>query len=188
MPLLSWVFRTKPSLDERDYRRAARGLVLDAVGSMSMVTLQGGPFLAAFAIALGASNYEIGLLATIAFASQFMQIPGLMLVHRVPRRRGLVTLCAAVSRLLWVFIILIPVLFVGRGVTFLMQWLVLAAAAGALAGPAWNSLLRDVIPPERMGRVFSRRMTLGTIFALGFTRVRHEMGASRCWGRTSRPS
>jgi MFS family permease len=50
-----------------------------------------------------------------------------------------------------------------------MQWLAVAAAAGALAGPAWNSLLRDVIPADRMGHMYSRRMTLGTVFALVFT-------------------
>ncbi len=167
--LWQWIFRTKPALDEKDFHRSERGLLVDAVGSMSMVTLQGGPFLAAFAIALGASNYEVGLLATIAFGSQLMQLPGLMLVQKFPRRRGLTVLCAAVSRLLWIFIILIPLLFINRGTTFLMQWLVLAAAAGAMAGPAWNSLVRDIVPPQRMGQIFSRRMTLGTISALLLT-------------------
>jgi MFS family permease len=167
--ILEGLFRTQLSLSEADYRRAGRGLIADGVCSTSMATLQGGPFLAAFAIALGASNYEVGLLATIGFLSQFAQVGGLMLVERYPRRRGIVFVGAAASRVTWLLIILIPVLFVGRGVTFLMQWLLLAAVIGAVAGPAWNSLIREVVPPERMGRLFSRRMAVSTAFALGLT-------------------
>jgi len=167
--LLGRAFQTQESLSDRDYRRAGRGLIADGVCSTSMATLQGGPFLAAFAIALGASNYEVGLLATIGFLSKFAQLGGLFLVQKFPKRRGIVILSAGVSRLLWVFILLIPLLFVNRGVTFLMQWLFLAAMVGAVAGPAWNSLLRDVVPQSTMGKLFSTRMVLGTVFALSLT-------------------
>ncbi len=167
--ILGSALRTQPSLAEADYHRAGRGLIADGICSSSMATLQGGPFLAAFAIALGASNYEVGLLASIGFLSQFAQLAGLYLVQKVPRRRAIVFFAAGVSRLLWVLILLIPLLFVDRGVTFLMQWLFVAALAGAAAGPAWNSLIRDVVPQSKMGRLFSTRMVLGTVFALGFT-------------------
>lgn len=163
------LFRTQPSLTQADHRRARRGLLADGVCSSSMATLQGGPFLAAFALALGASNYEVGLLATIGFLSQFAQLGGLFLVQKFPKRRGIVVLAAGASRLLWVLILLIPVFFLNRGVTFLMQWLFVAALVGAVAGPAWNSLVRDIVPPAAMGRVFSRRMFLGTSFALALT-------------------
>ncbi len=167
--IFSSAFRTQASLSDQDLRRARRGLLVDGVCSSSMATLQGGPFLAAFALALGASNYEVGLLATIGFLSQFAQLGGLFLVQKYPRRRGIVFLAAGASRLLWVFILLIPLLFLNRGVTFLMQWLFVAALAGAVAGPAWNSLIRDIVPSATMGRLFSTRMALGTTFALSLT-------------------
>ena len=47
---------------------------------MGMGTLQGGVFLSAFALAIGASNYEIGLIATVTFLSQLMQLPGLFVL------------------------------------------------------------------------------------------------------------
>jgi len=78
-------------------------------------------------------------------------------------------LAAGASRLLWVPILLIPLLFLNRGVTFLMQWLFVAALIGAVAGPAWNSLIRDIVPQDTMGRLFSTRMVLGTAFALSLT-------------------
>ncbi|NLF31059.1 MAG: MFS transporter [Planctomycetes bacterium] len=163
------LFHTQQSLTPADRRRAAGALMVDGVCSSAMVTLQGGPFLAAFAIALGASNYEVGLLATIGFASQLMQLLGLLLVQRMPVRRAIIVLTAGASRLLWVLILLIPVLFADRGTTFLMQWLFVAAALGAMGVPAWNSLIRDVVPARIMGRLFSRRLVLWMISALVLT-------------------
>ena len=160
---------TQESLSESDLSRVERMLVADGTCVMAMVTLQGGVFLTAFALALGASNYEIGLLTTIVFASQFMQIAGLGLLKWWPKRRAWVVLLCGLSRLLWIFIILIPLLFPRRGVTFLLQWLLVAALVGAMAGPAWNSLMRDIVPENQRGRVFARRLTWGTGLALACT-------------------
>ncbi len=160
---------TQDRLSEADARRAVRMVVLDGVCSMAMGTLQGGPFLTAFAFAIGASNYDVGLLAAIGFSSQIVQIPALSLLQLVRRRRLLTVTCAAAARALWVFIVLVPVLFVQAGVTFLLHWLFLSALVAAVPAPAWNSLLRDVIPPEALGRVFARRSLLGGALGLVLT-------------------
>jgi hypothetical protein len=162
-------FHTQESLSPEDVGRGYRMVVADGICSMAMATLQGGPFLASFALAIGASNYEVGLLASIGLFSQLMQLPGLYLVTRYRRRRALVTLCAGLSRLLWIFILLIPLLFFRRGISFLIQWLFIAGLIGAVPGPAWNSLLRDVLPHDRLGHVFSRRMMYGTGLSLVLT-------------------
>ena len=161
--------QTQETLTDHDRSRAARLLIVDGVCVMGMMTLQGGVFLPAFALLMGATNYEIGMLTTIALASQLMQLPGLALVSRFKLRRAIIVFSVAVSRLLWLPIICMPVLFAGHGVTFLLQWIILAAVTGALAGPAWNSLLRDVVPTESMGKVFSKRLSLGTALALVMT-------------------
>ena len=163
------MFRTQAALTAADTERGTRLLTVDGVCSMSMATLQGGPFLPAFALALGAGSYEIGLITTILFLSQLMQLPGVFVMRYVPSRRAFVAICAAVSRGLWVFIILIPLLFYNRGVTFLLQWLLIASLAGALAGPAWNSLLRDIVPQQNMGSIFARRLVVGNLFIIALT-------------------
>jgi hypothetical protein len=176
--LLTGLFRTSEGLSEQDAERAGGLLVTDGVCATGMGALAGGPFLAAFALAIGASNYEIGTLATIGLLSQLMQLPGLALTNYFPKRRAIVTVLAGVSRLLWLFIILIPLLFfkrgvtsqpVDRGVTFLLQWFMISALVGAAAGPAWNSLLRDIVPKDRFGSIFAQRMAWGTALALAFT-------------------
>ncbi len=163
------LLETSTQLTEQEVQRGSRLLVADGVCAMGMGALVGGPFLAAFALAIGASNYEIGMLVTIALLSQLMQLPGLALTRYFPKRRAIVTVLSGMARLVWLFIILIPLLFVDRGITFLLQWFMVAALVGAAAGPAWNSLLRDIIPPQRFGRVFAQRMALGTALALGLT-------------------
>ncbi|MFO7869909.1 MAG: MFS transporter [Kiritimatiellia bacterium] len=169
MNMFSRLFVTKDKLSEQDVARGSRLLVTDGVCAMGMGALAGGPFLAAFALAIGASHYEIGMLATIALLSQLMQFPGLALIRYFPRRRAIVTVLSGLSRLLWLFIILIPLLFVNRGITFMLQWFMISALVGAAAGPAWNFLLRDIIPKDSFGRLFARRMTLGTALALALT-------------------
>lgn len=163
------VVATQEQLSAREARRGIRMVVLDGVCSMAMATLLGGPFLTAFALALGATNYDIGVLAAIAFFAQLMQVPGLYLVHAVRRRRAIAVVTATTARLLWLLIVLIPALFPQAGVTFLLHWLLLSALIGAIPGPAWNSLVRDIVPPEALGRVFARRMILGNAVALGLT-------------------
>jgi MFS family permease len=167
--LIPYLFRVQDTLSEKESLRGIRLLKLDGVAGISMITLQGGPFLVAFAVALGATNYEVGLLMTIALVSQFMQIPGLYLLKKVKRRRLVAVSALTVSRLSWVFIIAIPFLFLDRGITFLLHWLIFISLVGALAAPAWNSWVRDLVPEDRLGAVFSRRMYWSTIFALILT-------------------
>ncbi len=162
----SSLFATTDHVSESDINKSSKMITIDGICSMGMGALQGGVFLSAFALALGATNYEIGLIASIAFLSQFMQLPGLFLLKQLKRRRAIVVFSAGISRLLWLFIILIPFIFADKGITFLIQWLFISMLIGSLAGPSWNSLIRDVIPAEKMGSIFARRMMLGTIFAL----------------------
>ena len=180
--LFSELSRTQASLSESDTSRVERMLVADGACVMAMVTLQGGVFLTAFALALGASNYEVGLLTTIVFASQFMQVAGLGLLKWWPRRRAWVVLLCGLSRLFWVFIILIPLLFPERGVTFLLQWLLVAGLIGAMASPAWNPLMRDIVPEKVRGRFFARRLAWGTGLALVCTLLG---GAAIDWWKTA---
>jgi MFS family permease len=160
---------TREQLTEHDRERGTRLITADGICSMVMASLQGGPFLTAFALGIGASNYEIGLLAAIGFLSQAVQLPALFLVRVFPYRRAITVVSALSSRLAWIFIILTPALFVDRGVSWLIHWLFLSAVLTSAAAPAWNSLLRDLVPGDRLGRVFSLRTLLGNLVALPLT-------------------
>jgi len=160
---------TQERLSKEEVRKGVRLLVAEGACSLSMITVHGGPLLASFALALGASNYEIGLLTTITFLGQSLQVAGLYLVKTFQKRKAIAVICAGTSRLLWLFIIAIPLLFVNQGVTFLLQWLLLSACIGALPGPSWTSLYRDLVPPKILGRLSSKRLVLGTGLGLTLT-------------------
>jgi len=80
------IFQTKDKLEEPDVQKGIKLVTVDGICSSGMGTLQGGVFLSAFALAIGASNYEVGLLAAFAFLSQLIQIPGLFLVREKLRK------------------------------------------------------------------------------------------------------
>jgi len=162
------LFIPRIHLKESELGQGLKMYVRDGVFSTGMATLQGGVYLTAFALALGASQKQIGLIASIAFLSQLMQLPGLYLVSRFPRRKLITVLSASLSRLCWLPIILLP-FFRDGGVSFLLAFLFIAAMIGALPGPAWNSLQRDLLPLERLGSINSRRILLSTVVAMVFT-------------------
>ena len=163
------LLHTRQRLTGHDLERARHLITVDGICSMTMASLQGGPFLTAFALGLGASNYEIGLLAAIGFLSQIVQLPALLLLRIFPYRRAITVASALTSRLAWIFIILTPALFVDRGISWVVHWLFLSAVLTSAAAPAWNSLLHDLVPSTQLGRVFSLRTVFGNLVALPLT-------------------
>jgi len=163
-------FEPCSDLAPEEVQKGLRFVVGDGICSSAMGALQGGAFLVAFALALGATNFEIGILAAVGFFAQISQIPAIYLVERVRNRKVITVAFAAASRLVWLIIIIIPFVFIAKqGVTLLIFALFVYAIVGAISGNAWTSMLRDLIPENIMGRLFSRRMMLGTGLALALT-------------------
>jgi hypothetical protein len=71
--------------------------------------LTSGGFLAAFALALGASNLQIGILTALPFIGQTFQIPAVLLVERLGRRKVVAVPAYFLAQSLWIPIALIPV-------------------------------------------------------------------------------
>jgi hypothetical protein len=98
-----------------------------------MATLTSGAFLAAFALQLGAPNLMIGLLAAIPPIAQLIQIPGILLVERIRKRRAIAIITASLSRVFLLLIAAIPLLFnLGKGLFFLILALVLSSVFAAV--------------------------------------------------------
>src|SRR5262245_33081769 len=146
-----------------------RSIVFDGICTTAMNAFFVGPFLAAFALALGASHWEIGLISAIAFLSMPMQLVGLYAVDRWKRRRRLVVLCALSARLLWILIVCLPFFPEKDSVRVLLAVLVCSGLIAAVPGPAWHSLVRSLLPVNSLGKVFSKRLAWGTIIGLTLT-------------------
>lgn len=152
-------------------RRAVRYRNLDGAFTKAMDTLTGGPFLAGLALALGASNLEIGFIAAIPFLSKVMFIPATWMVERFGRRRRICVLTTLLGRPLLLGIALAALFWPpARARAVLMGGLAVYSMLATFAGLAWNVWMKDLVPARLRGRVFSRRLWLmgltGTILSL----------------------
>lgn len=150
-------------LDERAREQGLRMVLRDGVTSQIMGTLTGGPFLVAFVLALGGSTLTVGLIAALGPFSQMLQVPAIYLVEWARRRKALVVLITAASRLFWLPVALLPWLAPPAArIPLLIACVFAYFALGTVSGLAFNSWMRDLIPSDRLGSVFSRRLALGT--------------------------
>lgn len=162
---VSRLFQSKDQVSPDELDKGLKAVVYDGMCSQTMGVLTGGAFLVAFALALGASNFHIGLLATIPFLAQFLQLPAVYLVERFRARKATSVTFSGISRVFWLLIAAIPLLFAANlssGLYVLIVAILLFAGLGAVSGTSWNSWMRDLIPQKMLGRVFSRRLMLAT--------------------------
>ncbi|MBN1454828.1 MAG: MFS transporter [Methanomicrobia archaeon] len=161
------LFAVKEQLTDDEIESGLRSVIKDGLTTQTMVTLTGGAFLVAFALKLGASNLVIGLLAAIPPLAQLMQIPAVYLVERYRVRRAICAAATAVSRSFWLLIALIPFLFNPQiGLLVLLLGLLLYASFGAIGSSSWNSWMHDLVPHDRLGAFFSKRMSLATAIGI----------------------
>ena len=158
------MFEVKDNLTDDEIRYGLRNVIKDGLTSQAMGTLTGGVFLVAFALKLGASNMVIGLLAAIPFLAQLIQIPSIYLIEKYRSRRAICVYSSALSRMFWLLIAAIPFLFsIETGLMVLMTALILQSAVGGIGGCCWNSWMRDLVPSDRLGSFFSKRMSLAAV-------------------------
>lgn len=117
-------------------------------------------YLALYALAFGASNSQIGLLAALAALSGAVAFfPGARLAEAWGRKKLIVVLCGGgAGRLLILGLALLP--FFSHGGDMVYAIIVLAAARGFVANlgmPAWTALSAEIVPVGMRGRFFSWR-------------------------------
>jgi MFS family permease len=147
--------------------RAGRNLLIDAAAATAIGALNSGVVLLALALHIGASNVEIGLLAAIPLLTQVLQAPTVTLVERVRRRRLISVSSVFVARLAlpaYAAVPFIPDRDVAAGV--LLAAALLHYGLNAVGACSWNSWMRDLLPPDRLGQFFSRRGLWGTIVSV----------------------
>lgn len=146
-----------------DEERAAgqRVMIAEGVFSRAMEGVTGGVILAGFALALGASDFEIGLLAAIPFLAQLAHLPAIVLLSRFPDRRRLAVAAATTARVLFFLVALLPFLALPvRPVSAVIAVLACYATIATLGGASWQVWVRELVPRERLGAYFGRRMAV----------------------------
>ncbi|MBN2186896.1 MAG: MFS transporter [Dehalococcoidia bacterium] len=166
---LSKLLEPKPTISSQDMATGLKWLTWEGAFSLGFNSITTSGFLAAFALALGANNLQIGILAAIPFLAQIVQIPAIWLVEKFRRRKAIAVLSWFPAQLLWFPIALIP-FFIGIPSAMaisLLLWLMTARGLlNAVCNAAWNGWIRDLVPQRILGRFFSRRLTFATVTAI----------------------
>ena len=150
--------RPKEILTEAEVSRGLRIGIAEGLASEAMTTLTGGAFLVALALILGASNFEIGLLAALPTLTNVSQLFSIWLVRRFANRRLISVICSVLARVPLASVGFLILAFSGQtSVEALIFFLFFYYLFGSISGPVWNSWMKDLIPARSLGGYFSKR-------------------------------
>jgi len=156
--------RSVDSVSAQELAAAERSLVADAAWASLTGAWSGGVVLAAFAIALGAGPFAIGLLAAIPIAAQVAQLPAIALIERFRERKRIGVLVIVLSRVCLLALIAVPFIpECQRALVLLIAGQIAIAVLGSIGACAVNSWLHQLISRDRLGPFFARRLLWGTL-------------------------
>ncbi|MBO9683845.1 MAG: MFS transporter, partial [Flavisolibacter sp.] len=163
----------KPSdaLSVKEVNRGLNLVVKDGLAAEAMSVFTGGTFLVAMAVMLGATNFQIGLLAALPTLTNIFQLIAIALVQRYNNRRAVAVFSNLFARFPLLIIGSLPFLFsTGTSIQVLIFLLFFHYFFGSVAGASWNSWMKDLVPEEKLGSYFSHRtritQTLNVILSL----------------------
>lgn len=149
-------------LTEDQKKEQARKISVKEGSFTSLMDGFGLRYITPYALALGATNFQIALLGSLpTLLGDFAQLSTLKLIEKFSRKK-IVLLSVIFQAIMWLPLILIGWLyFTSRLSTFTAScWTIAIYAAivlaGAIASPAWSSWMKDILTSES-GRYFSRR-------------------------------
>ena len=157
----------KPSTTVLSGKQIQTGLSFvtkDGIFTEAMVALTGGTFLVAMAMQMGASNFQIGLLAALPTLSNIFQLVSIWLVQRYNNRRAISVISSFFARFPLLVIGILPFVFsAGTSINALIFLLFFHYFFGSISGASWNSWMKDLVPEEKLGSYFSYRTRLAQI-------------------------
>ncbi len=180
---------TQPGFSVKRTVAALRLSIYDGIFANIYVNLTGSVFLPAFALALGASSLQIGMLASIPLFANIAQLGGTYLVEKYNRRKKVAVRAAFAARILWLPIIILSVLMASSRPWFVLQVVILLIAVssilGAVSGVAWLSWMSFIVPGDIRGRYFGLRNAI-----LGAANIALTLLAGRFldWFRQQQPN
>jgi len=159
-------FTTSAVLSETQIESGEQSILKDSLAGEAMVNLSGGAFITAMAIHLGASNFQIGLLAGLPILTNIFQLLSIWLVKRYNNRRAVAVISSFLGRFPMLFAGFLPFIFsTAVGLKLLLAILFVHYFFGSVAGASWNAWVKDLIPEKRLGSFFSHRTKLVTILS-----------------------
>jgi MFS family permease len=141
-------------------KKGLRDATLDGSFYSVMTSLTNGVFLTGFALALGASHFEIGVIASLPLVAPMVQLP----ISPFLARRRLKNICLWTSflgRSVWGAVALLPFIAISSPSHSVVWILILGLAfyqiCASIAGVSWISWMTDLVSEKIRGRYFGNR-------------------------------
>lgn len=128
--------------------------------SFAVMVGSGESYLSAYAIFLGGSPLQLAFLASLPAAIGALgQLLGLWVLQFIRTRRALIAGAVFINAIVWIPIAILSLVLAPShfAVWCLLGFLVIYYASGGFAGPAWNSLMGDMVPENIRGSYFGLR-------------------------------
>jgi len=103
--------RHSTNLSEQQVQAGLKLVIKDGLATEAMTTLTGGAFLVSMALLMGASNFQIGVLAALPTFTNIFQLLSIWLVRKYRSRRAIAVICAMLARFPLLLIGTLPLLF-----------------------------------------------------------------------------
>ena len=157
--------RPSPTLTHREVRFSLRMMIWDGMTSEALATVQVMGYLAAYALALGANNLQVGIISAVPFASLVVQLPAILLIERFRVRKAIGLPAWLLAQLLMIpvgavpFFLDVPSPLAILTVVFLLTFRGLFAPVWITA---WMSWMHDLVPRSLLGGYYGRRLAAST--------------------------
>ena len=154
--------KTNPEPDDKHKREKAKKIAIIEGSFSSVMDGFGQRYITPYALALGASNFVIGLLSSLPqLLGNLSQLPVIKLMKN-KKRKNIIMASVFTQAFLWLPIILVGFFYFylkissALAASLLIIFYTLMIIAGATAGPVWNSLMKDIVK-ENQGEYFGKR-------------------------------
>ena len=151
----------RTGLTDEETRFGLQNITRMGLSGQAIETLTGGAFMVKILVSFGAPLYVFGLLSALPALAGAVQVPAAYFIEKYRMRKRIAFLGFGATRVFVLLLAVIP-LFVGGqfGITLILAAILLQSISAAMGGPAWNSIVRDLVPRETMDAFFSRRQKL----------------------------
>ena len=146
--------RPSPTLSPREVRSSLRMMTLEGLTSEALATVQIMGYLAAYALALGANNLQVGIVSAVPFATLVIQLPAILLIERFRVRKAIGLPAWLLAQLLMVPVGAVPFFLDVPSPLAVLTVIFLLAFRGLFAPlwiTAWMSWMHDLVPRSLVG-------------------------------------
>jgi len=154
-----------------DLKKSLKYSIKDG-SAASMAAGVGDNFISPFAVALKASNFQIGLLSALPSLIP-IELLSAKFMERFPRKR-IITFGVLLQAILWLPIALLSALFLKNPAltpVLLIIFYAMYSLVGLFISPIWSSWMKDIVNEEKRGKYFGTRNKIAGAAGLAATLI-----------------